>query len=147
MRVVKLGIISLIVLFVILYLMSLMIPSHVRISRAINIEGNVSEVSPYVVDTNEWQRWNEMKNQQIAVSVKSKDTVHITTVWTYNNRSVESTMRLHPVGNVTIVQWFFDFRLNWYPWEKFGSITFEKQFGPPMESSLTKLKTVVTNSP
>jgi hypothetical protein len=38
------------------------------------------------------------------------------------------------------VQWYFDFEVNWYPWEKFGSILFDRQLGPSMERSLETLK-------
>jgi hypothetical protein len=147
MRVIKLAVISAIALFAILYLMSLMIPSNVRISRAINIEGPASRVYPLVMDTSKWHQWNEMKNPQINVAILSKESNQINTRWTHNNRSINSAINIHTIGEITVVQWYFDFRLNWYPWEKFGSITFEKQFGPPMEKSLTNLKTVVTNSP
>ena len=50
-----------------------------------------------------------------------------------------------PAGNATIVQWFFDFKVKWYPWEKFGSIVFDKQLGPSMEISLDQLKKICEN--
>jgi hypothetical protein len=37
--------------------------------------------------------------------------------------------------------------LNWTPWEKFGSITFDKQFGTPMEASLNNLKKLMEKTP
>jgi hypothetical protein len=33
-----------------------------------------------------------------------------------------------------------DFRLRWYPWEKFSSLLFEKQYGTQMEAGLESLK-------
>jgi hypothetical protein len=44
------------------------------------------------------------------------------------------------LSDTTVVQWYFDFRLKWYPWEKFGSIVFDQQLGPSMESSLENLR-------
>jgi hypothetical protein len=32
------------------------------------------------------------------------------------------------------------FKLRWYPWEKFASLLFEKQYGTQMEAGLNKLK-------
>ena len=110
----KLAVISFIIFFIFLYLMSLLIPSQVRISRAINIEAPPETVLPLIADTANWKQWNDMSSGTI---------------------------------DITIVQWYFDFRLRWYPWEKFGSITFDKQFGTSMESSLNNLKKVITNSP
>lgn len=42
----------------------------------------------------------------------------------------------------TTVQWYMDFKLRWYPWEKFSSLTFEKLYGPRMEEGLSGLKRV-----
>lgn len=146
-KIVKLGIISLIVFFIILYLMSLLIPSHVRISRAINIEAPEKKIYPWVSDLKNWEKWNEMVNDKIEVSLVAADSNLITTSWKYKDRTVNSSFRLEESANITVVQWYFDFRLKWYPWEKFGSITFDKQFGAPMERSLINLKKLVENSP
>lgn len=60
---------------------------------------------------------------------------------------VKGEFTLHESANITVVQWYYDFKLKWYPWEKFGSITFDQQLGPVMERSLNKLKKLVENSP
>jgi len=44
------------------------------------------------------------------------------------------------------VQWYMDFTLRWYPWEKFSSILFEKQYGPQMEQGLARLKNLLERS-
>ena len=43
----------------------------------------------------------------------------------------------------TTVQWYFDFHLKWYPWQKFQSIVYDKQLGPEMEASLENLRRIV----
>ena len=43
------------------------------------------------------------------------------------------------------VQWQFDQKVKWYPWEKFASIVSDKALGPYMEKSLDNLKSVVEN--
>jgi len=147
MRVVKLSIISVIVIFLILLLISLMIPSTVRTSRAINIEAPESVIYPFLGDTMNWSKWNELKNDKIQVTLLPSDSNFIKSEWTYGNRTIRSFYRVERLGDVTVVQWFFEFPLKWYPWEKFGSIIFEKQFGPPMEQSLINLKNLVTKTP
>jgi hypothetical protein len=147
MRVVKLAIISFVVIFIILLLISLMIPSVVRTSRAINIEAEKSKIYPLVADTSNWAKWNELRNEKINVIPVPSDSNLVKSDWTYANRTIHSYYRLERLGDITVVQWYFEFPLKWYPWEKFGSITFEKQFGPPMERSLINLKNLVTNSP
>ncbi len=46
-------------------------------------------------------------------------------------------------GDSEIVQWYMDFHLSWYPWEKFSSLLLEKRYGPMMEQGLGKLKTIL----
>lgn len=147
MRVIKLATISVIVIFVILLLISLMIPSTVRTSRAIDIQTPRNKIYPLLADTLNWSKWNDLKTDKIHISQLPSDSNLLKTEWTYGSRTIRSFYRLERLGNITVVQWYFEFPLKWYPWEKFGSITFEKQFGPPMEQSLINLKNLVTNSP
>lgn len=47
--------------------------------------------------------------------------------------------------NSITVQWYMDFYLKWYPWEKFASLLLEKSYGPNMEQGLTNLKKLAEN--
>lgn len=127
MRVIKLGIISIIVFSILLLLFSLLIPSTVRISRAVNIDAPRASIAPLVEDPKNWVKWSELN-----VS---------------DSKKVQGKFHFEESAGITVVQWYFDFKLNWYPWEKFGSITFDQQFGPVMERSLNNLKKLVENSP
>jgi hypothetical protein len=157
MRLVKLGLISIVVLFVVILCISLLIPSKVRISRAINITAPKDSVTHYLADLQQWSKWNTLiTNQNLANPSYSNDAftsdklqVHlqkveadtITTRWQQTTgRETTSGFNLHTADNTIVVQWYFDFQLKWYPWEKFGSIIFDKQLGPPMEQSLGELK-------
>lgn len=147
MRVIKLGIISVIVFSILLFLMSLLIPSHVRVSRAVDISAPKQAVYAKIASPDQWKDWNELASEKLSIQVKSKEPSLVTTAWTYKDKSVESSFWFEESANITVVQWYFDFRLRWYPWEKFGSITFDKQYGPLMERSLNNLKKLVENSP
>ena len=46
----------------------------------------------------------------------------------------------HQSTDSTTVQWYIDFQLRWYPWEKFSSLLFEKNYGVRMEEGLSNLK-------
>ena len=146
-RIVKLAIISLVAMFLALFLISLMIPSTVRVSRAINLPVEKQNVYPLLADTGKWSAWNELKNDRIAIQLLSADSNLIHSRWSYGGRSLDGYYRLEKIADVTVVQWYFEIKLKWHPWEKFASITFEKQFGGPMEKSLAKLQEMVTNSP
>lgn len=43
-------------------------------------------------------------------------------------------------SNNTVVNWYFQQELDWYPWERFGSFANDKILGPVMEQSLDRLK-------
>jgi hypothetical protein len=146
-RVIKLGIISFVVFFILLWLMSLLFPSHVRISRAININAPMRDIVPLLRDTGSWKTWMEMEIDSIKVTSLPADTASMSTEWHYGGRTIKSSFSAIESADITVVQWYFDFHLKWYPWEKLGSITFDKQFGTPMELSLNKLKKVIEKSP
>lgn len=164
MRFVKLGLISIVALSIVIFLLSLLIPSQVRISRAINITAPKDSIIHQLADLRQWQQWNEFTgapemtnprysnnaftsdNLQVQLVLVKTDT--ITTVWRQQGgREIASGFTLHQAGNTAVVQWYFDFRLKWYPWEKFASIIFDKQLGPPMEQSLAALKKTLEKTP
>lgn len=164
MRVVKLGLISIVGLFIVILGISLLIPSEVRISRAINITAPKDSIYDRLGDLRYWKQWNKLTNaetvpdQQYSANIFTSDDLTvklletlpdtIKTSWQQKGgQTIPSGFNLHTVDNTTVVQWYFDFRLKWYPWEKFGSIIFDKQLGPPMEQSLAELKKLLEATP
>ena len=159
MRLIKLAIISAIVFAVLVFLMSLLIPSHVRISRAVNIHAPLSSVASLVQDLDTWSEWNEpVKNaglmeykpwekklvgEKLEISLERTTGDSVFTVWrNHNGKEIAGVFSLHQQGNVVIVQVYFDFYQRIYPWEKFASINLDKQWGPAMEKSLENLKKI-----
>jgi hypothetical protein len=166
MRILKLGLISLVAFSIIFYLFSLLIPSSVRISRAINIGVGKDTVSAYLADIRNWQHWNEMvrdsaeivansyerkrfKGRELLVTLSDVSPDSLRMVWKHDNsKEIQSGFNLvQSLSDTTVTQWYFDFHLNWYPWEKFGSIIFDQQLGPAMEKSLSNLKNQLESSP
>jgi hypothetical protein len=149
MRFVKLTVISAIIFFIILLVISLWIPFHIRISRAININEPKVEIYKLVGNLEEWKKWNEMIGKGVAVSIIFSSTDSVISVWNKKNsdevRSGFNLIESSPA--VSVVQWYFDFHLKWYPWEKLKSILYDKQLGPPMEKSLQNLKNLVEKNP
>jgi hypothetical protein len=46
----------------------------------------------------------------------------------------------HTAPDSLTLQWYMDFHLRWYPWEKLGSLFYENTYGVMMEQGLTNLK-------
>ena len=63
MRFIRFLLISIIVLFCVFMAISLAIPSHIRISRAINIGAAKQKVFDDVNDLKLWDRWNHFTSQ------------------------------------------------------------------------------------
>jgi hypothetical protein len=78
-----------------------------------------------------------------SISVKTKNTGEIVALFTAGNRKqVTSGWKLitYSSSDSLTVQWYLDFRLHWYPWEKFLSLTYDKIYGQQMEQGLHALK-------
>lgn len=157
MRLIKLALISIVILFLVLLGFSLFIPSRTRVSRAINIGVSRDSVMQIIGNIPTWKSWNELvkseglSGQQFRDSSFSSDQLVITihqvsadtlrTTWTQKDgKIITGDFTLDGQGNTTVIQWYFDFKLRWYPWEKLGSIIYDKQLGPMMERSLDQLR-------
>jgi hypothetical protein len=147
MKFIKLAAISVVVFSLLLFFMSLLFPSQVRVSRAININASKKKIQERIKDLSTWPEWNQLYNDNVNITIVSADSQYINTRWQYKQNVLYSSFMTEESAHITVLQWYFDFRVKWYPWQKIGSIMFDKQFGPPMESSLNNLKKLVEKSP
>ena len=164
MRFIKLALISAVILSIVIYLFSLIIPSRIRISRAIDISVSRDSLLPAIADLRQWKQWNELVNNpdltnkqfneavfssnQLKVVRQAQEGDTLFTSWQQQPaRTLASGFTWTSSNGQLVLQWYFDIKLNWYPWEKFGSIVFDKQLGPPMEKSLGNLKKLLEKNP
>lgn len=164
MKLLKLALISLVIFAVLVLCLSLIFPSHIRVSRAVNIDAPQDSVLPLLTDLRHWQSWNEFVNTGSATPVNYTDTsinadhFHVSKLpviqdtmnvtWLQQSgRVTTAAFTWYTSDHVTVVQWYFDIHLRWYPWEKFSSLLVENQLGQPMERSLAQLKKLAEQSP
>lgn len=154
MRLIKLALISIIFLFVIVTAISLLIPSHIRISKAINIYAQKDSVFALISDTTKWKQWHPAFIQNN--STPKFPTVHIThkiesdseiVMYLQQQRKPEvingwKIYQTSPTDSLTL-QWYMDFHLKWYPWQKFGSMLYENTYGNMMQQGLENIKTEI----
>ncbi len=168
MRILKLALISFIILFLLITGISLFIPSHIRISKAINVYANKPAVMTQISNAANWKNWypgldstkplyvnGKMKgiifNQSDAknpvyIKIDKESENEITAQYVNKKRRpVINGWKIisYPAVDSLTVQWYMDFRLPWYPWEKFRSLLFEKLYGSRMEQGLANLKALV----
>ncbi|MFD2919660.1 SRPBCC family protein [Terrimonas rubra] len=162
MKVIKLALISFLVLFLLVTAITFFIPSKIRISRAVNIKAESGTIIAQLNDIRNWKNWYpgfdtlslnkpleeggkvtfaEVRGSQIALIQDSA--THISATF---NKPDAQKMNMgwqvisHEGSDLVTVQWYIDFKLKWYPWEKFSSLSFEARYGSMLENGLAALK-------
>ncbi len=164
MRFVKLAIISIIFFSILITGISLFFPSHVRISKAIDISTNKDSLMNQISDAANWKKWYPGADTLELLLTDGKahglllDNLEgIITITNISDSSVVAATagpgireaitgwNIFPgrMPNSFTVQWYMDFHLRWYPWEKFSSLLLEKRYGAMMEQGLNNLKTLL----
>lgn len=159
MRFFRLIIISFAALFVVATLIGALLPSAVLVSRAVNIAAPKDSIMQYVNNIQGWKLWMEgMDDESVnihsplkaqlgntEVTIASVTDSTIISTWHPRKGAVQTaTMRLIGTAGerLTVVQWQFEQKLKWYPWERLGSMMNDKILGTMMENNLNKLKTL-----
>jgi hypothetical protein len=163
MKFIRLLLVSVVLLFIVVGLVGALFPSHVLVSRAIDIQSSKATIIHYTNNITHWHTWmeglesaNVINTDSMHASIagtkivitKITDTTVISS-WTNQSGNIQiSTIRFieDTVHKRTIAQWQFEQDLTWYPWEKLGSIMNDKILGPMMEKNLNNLKLTVEKS-
>jgi hypothetical protein len=168
MRLIKLALISFIILFLLITGISLFFPSHIRISKAINIKARKDSVMAQISDAGKWKNWYPgldtakllyAEGKAKGVILDNRDSLHAVYIMITGERDDEVNARFiskklkpvingwkiitYPAGDSVTLQWYMDFHLRWYPWEKFGSLLLEQSYGTKMERGLLNLRKLV----
>jgi hypothetical protein len=167
MRALKLVLVSFFILFAVVTAIGLLFPSTVKVSRAVNINAPYDTVYKYLNDVKYWKLWMDGADSStisflsvktagpgtvVKIGISGEVTLTKSTAdsiysnWKSGESNIQQsvfTVLKDASGNVTTAQWSFEERLNWYPWERFGSMGNDKLLGPVMEQSLDKLKRVL----
>ncbi|HVU55211.1 MAG TPA: SRPBCC family protein [Puia sp.] len=169
MRIVKFLFISALVLFGVLTALSLLFPSRLRVSRAINVAAPRGRIDTAIGDLHRWVLWNKfvqatpltgmtfstpssgvgafLHADQLSLTVTTATPDSMALDWRLSNgKHFEGGYNiLQNGGDSMVIQSWFDFHFRWYPWEKLGILVYDKNFGPVMEESLSGLKRYLEN--
>ena len=151
MRVIKLALISFIVFFLLLTVISLFIPSSIRISKATNVYATPEQALNFIKDTSRWNDWQPLYQQLVAqkrtdrfdISLLNQSDSSIQFQTKYKGQApILNGFQVYsfPSTDSLTVQWYMDFDLPWYPWQKFGSLFYENTYGQMMQNGLAGLK-------
>lgn len=157
-RFIRLGLFGAIIMFCVASAIGLLLPGHILVSRATDIQAPVARIRPFVTSITAWPEWMEGLSAQsiqlqgadtmvgpMQVSVVAVSDTSMVTVWTGKKGSQQTaTFRWIPSadGSTTVLQWQFEENLHWYPWERLGAMMNDKILGTMMEKNLQRLKTL-----
>jgi len=170
-KIFRLLVLSFIILFLVITVISLLIPSHVRISRAANMQASADDVWVQVDNMHSWKEWNPFFSQVPPSEIEFTDSregrpavmkIRGTVIQLKEKKPDERIYVMEAKGKTTVIngwkfmsnsvsdsstlQWYIDINLRWYPWEKFASLLFEKSYGARIEEGLSNIKKTVEKS-
>lgn len=170
MRLLKGFVIAICGLFVVVTLLSLLMPSKVMTARSVTIEPSPQKIMEQVQDLQNWKNWHPVfKNEKNIVISSPSSGVGAYAEWVSGNKKKhlqitevsQNAVRFllkRPGENDLLnkielinfkdsssiqVEWSSLTKLKWYPWEKFSGIFVDKMTGPGYEAALNELKSFV----
>ena len=162
-------------LFVMITLLSLLIPSNVITSKSVTINAPQQKIIAAIKSLQQWEKWhpvfaNDASNHVIsqpspgaASSIswgenENKNSITLTeqlpqgvkfTLDRPGENTILNTILLLPLEDSTSyqVEWKALTHSKWYPWEKFAGIFVSQITGPGYEKALQSLKSYVEELP
>lgn len=167
MRLFKGFIIALIGLFIMVTLISLLIPSKVMVVRGTVVDMPAEKIFPLISKLSNWKKWQPvLKEDSVKVSYSAdssscqwetngklntlvidsaKDNAVFVSLKRKGEADVKNVLMILPLSdsNTVQVEWRAVTKLKWYPWEKFYGIFIDKLSGPGYDAALKSLKEYV----
>jgi hypothetical protein len=160
MKYVKLIIISVVFLSVLVTGISLLFPSKVIASRAIEVNTSADKIAYFTSDLSHWNQWMsdwkqnkvEFKNNTAYIGTQTvrfldKTDTKVNYEWTATGQNpylvtFEWTLLK---DNTYVIHWSFEQNVKWYPWEKFQTLLNDKLLGAKMEIELQHLQEAINS--
>lgn len=153
--------------FVLITLISLMMPSTVVTVKSTSVHAANDKIVAAIQNLNEWKKWHPLFQSQAGLTISNPSSgKNAKATWIQNGKQneivitevtadgirfnvtregenpIDSYLAALPVQepNTLQVQWRAITKLKWYPWEKFGGIFVTEMTGPGYEQALAGLK-------
>ena len=175
MRLIKGFIIAVTGLFIMITLLSLLMPSKVMTVRSVVIHGTTPQVFSQIADLKNWKRWHPVFMQDSSVMEFSTPSSGNNAFAAWNTGSKKNKLLITEIlstqlkaeliragentaeniisvtalkdSNNVQAEWRVLTKLKWYPWEKFSGIFVDKMTGPGYEAALNNLKELIEGKP
>lgn len=157
-----------ITVFIVIFLLSLFLPSRVTVAKTIDINASAETVKQQIIDFYQWKNWYPaFKESNITVvknpisdssldsvtlmDVNGKKTTFILADTLQNKINIKvqnssSTavdyqfLLIHKTDNQTELTWNISVHMSWYPWKKIQGIFLDKFSGDQYVAALKDLK-------
>jgi hypothetical protein len=152
MRFIKLAFISLILLFAVVTAISLIIPSHIRLSKVVTTVPQKDSIFSLIKNKEQWPQWhpsfvNGANNEilsRINLELIAETDSSLQMRWMQNDKKpLNMYWQIFADENSATLQWSIDFYQKWYPWQKISSLLYEGNYGVMMEQGLANIKAIV----
>jgi hypothetical protein len=168
MRLIKLVFVGAACLFIVITLISLLLPSEVKVSRAVVISAPQDKIYDDIADLRNWKNWHPSfqtdsilidystpsfgkgaycnilyHSQQTHLQITDADSSSIKFLTQLNGTNdIDNEIRIIPVRafNSYQVEWRATTQLHWYPWDKFYGIFIDKLTAQGYQNALDDLK-------
>ena len=160
MKYIKLIIISFVFLSVLVTGISLLFPSKVIASRAIEVNTSADKIAYFTSDLSHWNQWMsdwkqnkvDLKNntayigtQTVRFLDKTDTKVNYEWIATGQNPYLVTFEWTLLKDNTYVIHWSFEQNVKWYPWEKFQTLLNDKLLGAKMEIELQHLQEAINS--
>lgn len=156
--------------FILITLISLLIPSRVMTTKSVTVHAPKEKISAAIKDLQAWKKWHPVFKVDSSIMISLPSTgVGATIEWIQGDKKnnltimedfpegiklslnrpgekpVENSILILPVEEAGTyhVEWRSLTNLKWYPWEKFAGIFVSDITGPGYEAALAELKKYV----
>ena len=163
-------IIFLVVVFIFIFLASLLLPSKVTITKSVLINAPIEKVQNQLTHFDQWKNWYPaFKNEDVTV-IKNPSKTNSVILKNNKGKNIDLTLvqakpyaidvdlRSSPSKKVSYefiitrkannkiqLRWNINAELGWYPWNRIWGIFLDKVSGSQYELALKNLKKVVEN--
>ena len=161
-------------LFIMITLVSLLIPSNVQVTRGVVVNATAQQVFAQIANLQNWKNWQPVFKSNPLTLRFSKDSTTVNSYCEWESGGNQNKFIITAIGEnqLTIslvrkgendvvnrlsvlpladpgqvqVEWSALTKLKWYPWEKFYGIFIEKISGGGYDEALKSLKFFVESN-
>ena len=156
--------------FIIISIISLLLPSKVTVTRSVEINATPDKVVSQIIDFTKWENWYPaFKDENITVAINKSNPLSVTLKGREGKNIILTRMESMPdmiifdvntfssskvtyrfivtkkTDSQTQLTWDINTDMGWYPWKRIQGLLLDKFSGTQYEMALDNLRKAVEN--